>query len=197
MKPLPRTLQQRPILIDSDSDDRQGVRRSSKGTSEETDKGNPTASHETTSPNKNARHASARLAKQSKMSTIPKHMGRRVPPEANRPERKSKHEEVEDRGVTDQVMTHEATKIALQFADTPVIWRNKEMRKGNDESRRSSLSIRGRRASSLIDSGTSSALPHDQVKTFRNHESCDNSSCGAAGEPWEKSRYCGTVRLVF
>jgi kinetochore protein Mis13/DSN1 len=48
------------------------------------------------------------------------------------------------------------TKIALPFADTPVMRRNKEMRKGGgDGSRRSSLSMRGRRASSLIDSGTS------------------------------------------
>lgn len=49
----------------------------------------------------------------------------------------------------------ESTKIALPFADTPIIRRNKEMRKGSGESRRSSLSMRGRRASSLIDSGTS------------------------------------------
>jgi kinetochore protein Mis13/DSN1 len=46
----------------------------------------------------------------------------------------------------------DTTKIALPFADTPIIRRNKEMRKGE---RRSSLGMRGRRASSLIDSGTS------------------------------------------
>jgi kinetochore protein Mis13/DSN1 len=52
---------------------------------------------------------------------------------------------------------HSATKIALPFADTPVIKRNKEMRenKGRKGERRSSLSMRGRRASSLIDSGNS------------------------------------------
>lgn len=51
----------------------------------------------------------------------------------------------------------EATKIALPFADTPVIRRNKEMRqaKGGKDERRSSLGMRGRRASSLIDSGNS------------------------------------------
>lgn len=50
----------------------------------------------------------------------------------------------------------ETTKIALPFADTPIIRRNQEMRKGSDgSSRRSSLGMRGRRASSLIDSGTS------------------------------------------
>jgi kinetochore protein Mis13/DSN1 len=44
----------------------------------------------------------------------------------------------------------------MRFADTPVITRNKEMRKGNkDGHRRSSTGLRGRRASSLIDSGMS------------------------------------------
>ncbi|KAF2199683.1 hypothetical protein GQ43DRAFT_442279 [Delitschia confertaspora ATCC 74209] len=58
----------------------------------------------------------------------------------------------------------QATKIMLPFADTPVITRNKEMRKGNkDGHRRSSTGLRGRRASSLIDSGLSNALPHSEV----------------------------------
>lgn len=49
------------------------------------------------------------------------------------------------------------TKVALHTADTPVIQRNKELRggKGDKGKRRSSLSMRGRRASSLIDSGAS------------------------------------------
>lgn len=57
-----------------------------------------------------------------------------------------------------QVQDHskDVTKIALPFADTPIIRRNKEMRKGGgDGGRRSSLGMRGRRASSLIDSGKS------------------------------------------
>lgn len=46
------------------------------------------------------------------------------------------------------------TKIALPFADTPIIKRNKEMRKASaDTNRRSSSGMRGRRASSLIDEG--------------------------------------------
>ena len=49
-----------------------------------------------------------------------------------------------------------AQRIMLPFADTPVITRNKEMRKGSKDShRRSSTGLRGRRASSLIDSGMS------------------------------------------
>ncbi|KAJ5818116.1 hypothetical protein N7474_003707 [Penicillium riverlandense] len=59
------------------------------------------------------------------------------------------------------------TKVALPLADTPVIQRNKELRgtKGNKGRRRSSLQMRGRRASSLIDSGASNALPHREVST--------------------------------
>ncbi|KAF4154199.1 hypothetical protein CNMCM6069_009550 [Aspergillus lentulus] len=61
-------------------------------------------------------------------------------------------------------------KIALPLADTPVIQRNKEMRKEaksekGGKGRRSSLGMRGRRASSLIDSGASNALPHKEVDT--------------------------------
>ncbi|TPR06873.1 Chitin binding domain family protein [Aspergillus niger] len=71
-----------------------------------------------------------------------------------------------------------ATTIALPLADTPVIQRNKEMRgkksvKGGN--RRSSLGMRGRRASSLIDSGASNALPHKKVDTadFYKHIAAD------------------------
>lgn len=50
-----------------------------------------------------------------------------------------------------------ATKIALPFADTPVIRKNRAMRerKSGKGERRSSLGLRGRRASSLIDTGNS------------------------------------------
>ncbi|KAJ5930108.1 hypothetical protein N7466_005601 [Penicillium verhagenii] len=59
------------------------------------------------------------------------------------------------------------TKVALPLADTPVIQRNKDLRgtKSSKGSRRSSLGMRGRRASSLIDSGASIALPHREVAT--------------------------------
>ncbi|KAL9039777.1 MAG: hypothetical protein Q9214_004737, partial [Letrouitia sp. 1 TL-2023] len=63
-------------------------------------------------------------------------------------------------------ISQDPIKVSLPFADTPIIRRNKEMRKGAETgSRRSSLSLRGRRASSLIDSGKSDALPHDEVQT--------------------------------
>ncbi|PLB53390.1 hypothetical protein P170DRAFT_445150 [Aspergillus steynii IBT 23096] len=68
--------------------------------------------------------------------------------------------------------------IALPMADTPVIQRNKEMRgqtKAGKGNRRSSLGMRGRRASSLIDSGASNALPHKEVGTaeFYKHIASD------------------------
>ncbi|TQS37312.1 hypothetical protein Golomagni_02217 [Golovinomyces magnicellulatus] len=59
----------------------------------------------------------------------------------------------------------QSTIVPLPLSDTPVISRNKEFRKkarGSD--RRSSLGLRGRRASSLIDSGRS-AIPHHEVET--------------------------------
>lgn len=53
------------------------------------------------------------------------------------------------------------TKIALPFADTPIIRRNKEMRaeRGRSTHRRSSTGMRGRRASSLMDSGSNGNIP--------------------------------------
>ncbi|PTB68082.1 hypothetical protein BBK36DRAFT_156972 [Trichoderma citrinoviride] len=68
-----------------------------------------------------------------------------------------------------------ATKIALPMSDTPIINRNKEMRKkGANGSRRSSLGSRGRRASSLIESGQA-AIPHREVSTsaFYKHIEAD------------------------
>jgi kinetochore protein Mis13/DSN1 len=53
-------------------------------------------------------------------------------------------------------------KIALPFSDTPIINRNKELRKKGGGQRRSSLGMRGRRASSLIENGHS-AIPHRDV----------------------------------
>ncbi|TKA80177.1 hypothetical protein B0A55_03591 [Friedmanniomyces simplex] len=67
-------------------------------------------------------------------------------------------------------------RITLPFQDTPVIRRNKEMRKGGDEGhRRSSSGMRGRRASSMIDEGRGNALPHTEVPTaeFYKHISVD------------------------
>ncbi|KAI3397231.1 hypothetical protein diail_11110 [Diaporthe ilicicola] len=59
-----------------------------------------------------------------------------------------------------------AQKIALPFSDTPINNRNKDFRKkgsaGAGGGRRSSVGLRGKRASSLIESGHS-AIPHREV----------------------------------
>ncbi|KAH8808084.1 Mis12-Mtw1 protein family-domain-containing protein [Xylogone sp. PMI_703] len=57
-----------------------------------------------------------------------------------------------------------STVISLPFTDTPKMNRNKELRKKGSTARRSSLGLRGRRASSLIDNGHS-AIPHREVAT--------------------------------
>ncbi|KAI1402318.1 Mis12-Mtw1 protein family-domain-containing protein [Hypoxylon fuscum] len=57
--------------------------------------------------------------------------------------------------------TSESKQIALPFSDTPIINRNKEMRRKTG-ARRSSLGMRGRRASSLIENGNN-AIPHKTV----------------------------------
>ncbi|KAK0728577.1 Mis12-Mtw1 protein family-domain-containing protein [Lasiosphaeria miniovina] len=73
----------------------------------------------------------------------------------------------------------ESRQIALPFSDTPIINRNKELRKkgGASGGRRSSLGMRGRRASSLIDNGHS-ALPHREVDPaeFYKHIEADGPS---------------------
>ncbi|KAM4057686.1 mis12-Mtw1 protein family protein [Hirsutella rhossiliensis] len=56
----------------------------------------------------------------------------------------------------------ESAKIALPMSDTPIINRNKEMRRKGNSNRRSSLGSRGRRASSLIENGQT-AIPHREV----------------------------------
>jgi len=73
--------------------------------------------------------------------------------------------------------SYESAKIILPVSDTPVINRNKEMRKKGGGTRRSSLGMRGRRASSLIENGHS-AIPHHQVATseFYKHISADGLS---------------------
>lgn len=70
-----------------------------------------------------------------------------------------------------------STVISLPFSDTPIINRNKELRKKGNGTRRSSLGMRGRRASSLIENGHS-AIPHREVETseFYKHIEADGLS---------------------
>lgn len=104
-------------------------------------------------------------------------------PKKGRPGRAKNHE---SNGFISPEQPPAGTKVALPAADTPVIQRNKELRGAKSAKggrRRSSLGMRGRRASSLIDSGASNgteiskpceerqsltlliALPHREVGT--------------------------------
>jgi kinetochore protein Mis13/DSN1 len=79
------------------------------------------------------------------------------------------------------------TKIALPFADTPIINRNKEMRKASaDNNRRSSSGMRGRRASSLIDEGRGNGeFAQNRQSTQSAVLRCTTGSPGACGiETW-------------
>lgn len=99
-----------------------------------------------------------------------------------------------DKAEADQP-SREGTKIALPFADTPIIKRNKEMRKGGGGGhRRSSTGLRGRRASSLIDSGTSNAVPHAEVQAEEFYKHIEQS----LPEPRRMKQlltWCGTRAL--
>lgn len=105
---------------------------------------------------------------------------------ATAPVPEEEEEEVADEGAPPEDISetpHQAdesvgsAKITLPVSDTPVINRNKEMRKKGGGTRRSSLGMRGRRASSLIESGHN-AIPHHQVSTseFFKHISADGLS---------------------
>ncbi|KAL2834860.1 Mis12-Mtw1 protein family-domain-containing protein [Aspergillus cavernicola] len=115
----------------------------------------------------------------STRSTRKRDGGEQVPVEKKRMKgRPSKsHEEPRNGFVSPEPVQPGTSTIALPLADTPVIQRNREMRgkKSAKGSRRSSLSMRGRRASSLIDSGASNALPHKKVDTaeFYKHIASD------------------------
>jgi len=112
--------------------------------------------------------------------------------------------------------SRDATKIALPFADTPVIRRNKEMRKGADTGhRRSSLGMRGRRASSLIDGGKSNgrrwisdivegwgpvadgreALPHDEVDIADFYKHIESDGLPEPRRMKQLLTWCGTRAL--
>lgn len=123
------------------------------------------------SPQKTTRRNDESRVKGSEPGEEPKR-----PPDRHNTPRPRQADESED---------HSATRITLPFADTPVIRRNKAMRegKGGKSERRSSLGSRGRRASSLIETGNSHgerlrpcggefsisdqgtpALPHNEVE---------------------------------
>ena len=120
---------------------------------------------------RSTRNSGGNIAAEAPEIQVPKRRARKTTPEA-RPEingttEKGGEEQGKEQMNLVQVKSttpvrddssNAATKITLPFADTPIMRRNKEMRKAGDGSRRSSLGMRGRRASSLIDSGTSNGM---------------------------------------
>lgn len=77
-----------------------------------------------------------------------------APAPESKPGDEPQEQQKADTAEASSIQNEEVTKVALPFADTPIIRRNQEMR-ANSGQRRSSLGNRGRRASSLIDSGKS------------------------------------------
>lgn len=114
----------------------------------------PTPSDDEAAPE---RRRSARLSgDRTQLGTVPSKPKRPKQTEDRKAPTKIAHSPEPELGELQLEKKHGGTKIALPFADTPVIRRNKEMRKGSGQGhRRSSTGMRGRRASSLIDSGAS------------------------------------------
>lgn len=88
----------------------------------------------------------------------------------------------------------ESTKIALPFTDTPVINRNKELRRKGTGGRRSSLGMRGRRASSLIDNGHN-AIPHHQVETSQFYKHIEAEGLSEPRRMKQLLTWCGERAL--
>jgi kinetochore protein Mis13/DSN1 len=88
----------------------------------------------------------------------------------------------------------ESTKIALPFTDTPVITRNKELRRKGTGGRRSSLGMRGRRASSLIDNGHN-AIPHQQVETSQFYKHIEAEGLSEPRRMKQLLTWCGERAL--
>lgn len=122
----------------AESEGRTAKRRSARNSGEHTDTADPPALQ-----------VKKRRKDRSPGETKQDQALERYPRNPQQPEHESQHNQSHS-----YETTFDATKIALPFADTPVIRRNKEMRKTNN-ARRSSLGLRGRRASSLIDTGKS------------------------------------------
>ncbi|KAI5206072.1 hypothetical protein E4T39_02730 [Aureobasidium subglaciale] len=77
-------------------------------------------------------------------------------------------------------------KIPLPFGETPVLRRNKEMRKlSAEKSRRSSSGMRGRRASSLIESGSSRAGFEFNIEASESERSDSNHADFDLRQDWD------------
>lgn len=89
----------------------------------------------------------------------------------------------------------ESAKITLPISDTPVINRNKEMRKKGGGNRRSSTGMRGRRASSLIESGHN-AIPHREVETAEFYKHIESEGLMEPRRMKQLLTWCGERALL-
>ncbi|KAK1593188.1 Mis12-Mtw1 protein family-domain-containing protein [Colletotrichum navitas] len=89
----------------------------------------------------------------------------------------------------------ESEKITLPVSDTPVINRNKEMRKKGGGNRRSSTGMRGRRASSLIESGHN-AIPHREVETAEFYKHIESEGLMEPRRMKQLLTWCGERALL-
>lgn len=89
----------------------------------------------------------------------------------------------------------ESAKIALPMSDTPIINRNKEMRKKGNGTRRSSLGSRGRRASSLIESGQT-AIPHREVSPSEFYKHIESEGLPEPRRMKQLLTWCGERSLA-
>ncbi|KAI9802686.1 MAG: hypothetical protein M1825_002708 [Sarcosagium campestre] len=100
--------------------------------------------------------ATAAAAAAAAENGMPRTTGRRAAGEATKSKAAAAAAAASAAGRSPPPTPRDATRIAIPFADTPVQRRNKEYRKqGTPGQRRSSFGMRGRRASSLMDSGSS------------------------------------------
>ncbi|OHE91561.1 hypothetical protein CORC01_13158 [Colletotrichum orchidophilum] len=102
-----------------------------------------------------------------------------------------------DRRQTPRVMEEpvESAKITLPVSDTPVINRNKEMRKKGGGNRRSSTGMRGRRASSLIESGHN-AIPHREVDAAEFYKHIESEGLMEPRRMKQLLTWCGERALL-
>ncbi|KAK1715856.1 Mis12-Mtw1 protein family-domain-containing protein [Colletotrichum lupini] len=122
------------------------------------------------------------------------------------PEEEAEHDEVDsatprepepDRRRTPRAIEEpvESAKITLPVSDTPVINRNKEMRKKGGGNRRSSTGMRGRRASSLIESGHN-AIPHREVETAEFYKHIESEGLMEPRRMKQLLTWCGERALL-
>lgn len=90
--------------------------------------------------------------------------------------------------------TSQSTTIPLASRETPVMNRNKEMRKQGGSGRRSSLGSRGRRASLLMEQGQGS-IPHKEVDASVFYKHIQAHSCTEQQRMKQLLMWCGERAL--